>query len=705
MAKGIYIASAEPRVDKIIVVLGMMELLWNQAQRVGFFKPIIQEAVGPDPTIHLIKSRYAMKFPYDSLYGCTLDEAKNLIAAGQEDELLKKIIEKYKALEAECDIVLCCGSDYRNSVAPVEFDFNANVANNLGCMLIPVVKGHGRSMVMLSEAVAGEVDALEKKNCDIFAVVVNRVNPNLMVDAAVRLRNILPHGIPVFALVENEALWKPTVCEIAEELNASFLSGQESCLKRDVTDFKVAAMRLANFLDHINEGTMVIVPGDRDDITIGSILADASSTYPRIGGIILTGGFKPSPQVQKLIDGFAKDVVPILLVDADTFSTTVKISSATGTLDPDNARKIETALGIFESAVSSKEIMDRLNVTRSNRLTPLMFEYDLIQRAKAKRQHIVMPEGEEPRILQACELLLLRDVVDITLLGNTKKIKQKITELGLRLDKACIIDPSTSELRKDYAEVYYELRKSKGITKEVAYDVMADPSYFGTMMVYKGQADGMVSGSINTTAHTIRPALEFIKTKPGTSIVSSVFLMCLSDRVLVFGDCAVNPNPDEKQLAEIAINSAETAAAFGIDPMIAMLSYSTGESGKGRDVDKVREATRIAKELRPDLKIEGPLQFDAAIDSSVAKIKLPDGEVAGHAVAGHATVFIFPDLNTGNTTYKAVQRSANAVAIGPVLQGLNKPVNDLSRGCTVADILNTVTITAIQAQGSSKRGV
>ncbi|HMK56939.1 MAG TPA: phosphate acetyltransferase [Dissulfurispiraceae bacterium] len=695
MAKSIYIASAEPRVDKIIVALGMMELLWNHAQKVGFFKPVIHETIGPDPTIHLIKSRYSIKFPYESLYGCTLDEAKELIASDQSEELLKIIMEKFKALEAQCDFVLCSGSDYRSAVSPVEFDFNVDVANNLGCLIMPVVKGQGRSMVKISEAVTGAVDALEKKHCDIFAVVVNRVQSHLVIDASVRLRNIVPHNIPIFTLAENEALWKPTVCEIAEGLHASFLSGQAFCLKREVTDFKVAAMRLANFLDHITEGTMVITPGDRDDITVGSILADASSTYARIGGIILTGGFKPSPQVQKLIDGFAKDAVPILLVESDTFTTAVRISLITGTLDPDNTRKIETALGIFESGVDSREIIERLNVTRSSRITPLMFEYALIQRAKTRRRHIVMPEGEEARILQACELLLLRDVVDITLLGNINKIRQRISELGLRLEKASILDPATSELRKDFADTYFELRKSKGITKDAAFDAMADSSYFGTMMVYKGLADGMVSGSINTTAHTIRPALEFVKTKPGTSIVSSVFLMCLADRVLVFGDCAVNTNPDEKQLADIAISSAETAAAFGIEPMVAMLSYSTGESGKGKDVDKVREAARIAKELRPDLKIEGPLQFDAAIDLSVAKIKLPDSEVAGHA-----TVFIFPDLNTGNNTYKAVQRSANAVAIGPILQGLNKPVNDLSRGCTVADILNTVTITAIQSQSS-----
>ena len=675
----------------------MMELLWNQAHRVGFFKPIIHEAVGPDPTIHLIKSRYHVKFPYESLYGCTLDAAKEMISANLGEELLTVIIEKYKALEAQCDVVLCAGSDFRSAVSPVEFDFNVDVANNLGSLMMPVIKGHDRSMLKIIEAVTGVVDALEKKKCDIFSVVVNRVAPKLVVDAAEHLRNVVQEGIPVYVLAENEALWKPTVCEIAEALDAEFLSGQASCLKRDVADYKVAAMRLANFLDHLNEGSMVITPGDRDDIIIGSILADASTTYPRIGGIILTGGFKPSPQIQKLIDGFTSDSVPILTVESDTFNTTVKISSVDGTLVPENTRKIETALGIFESGVSVQEIMERLNVTRPNRITPLMFEYNLLRRAKANKQHIVLPEGEEPRILHACELLLLRDVVDITLLGNLTKMKQRITELGLKLDKAHIVDPSTSDLRKDYADTYYELRKNKGITKEAAFDVMADPSYFGTMMVYKGHAGGMVSGSVNTTAHTIRPALEFIKTKPGISIVSSVFLICLSDRVLAFGDCAINPNPDEKQLADIAISSAETAAAFGIEPRVAMLSYSTGESGKGKDVEKVREAAHIAKGLRPDLKIEGPLQFDAAIDASVAKIKMPDSEVAGSA-----TVFIFPDLNTGNNTYKAVQRSANAVAIGPILQGLNKPVNDLSRGCTVADILNTVAITAIQAQASVK---
>jgi phosphate acetyltransferase len=323
-----------------------------------------------------------------------------------------------------------------------------------------------------------------------------------------------------------------------------------------------------------------------------------------------------------------------------------------------------------------------------------MFEYELIRRAKSVKRHIVLPEGTDDRILRAAEILLLREVVELTLLGDSDEISRKIGSLGLSLGEINIIDPGNSELREKYAQAYYELRKHKGISAEMAYDVMADVSYFGTMMVHHGDADGMVSGAAHTTQHTIRPSFEIIKTKPGCSIVSSVFLMCLADRVLVYGDCAVNPNPNAEQLADIAISSAETARMFGIEPFIAMLSYSTGESGKGEDVELVKEATRLVKESRPDLKVEGPIQYDAAVDAGVAESKLPGSEVAGHA-----TVFIFPDLNTGNNTYKAVQRSAKAVAIGPVLQGLNKPVNDLSRGCLVPDIVNTVTITAIQTQG------
>jgi phosphate acetyltransferase len=342
-------------------------------------------------------------------------------------------------------------------------------------------------------------------------------------------------------------------------------------------------------------------------------------------------------------------------------------------------------------------LSDKIIQTKTTMVTPKMFESQLLQRAKAEKRHIVLPEGEDDRILQAAEILLRREVVDVTLLGSEDKVRERITSLALHLENATIIDPKKSLLFEEYAQTYYELRKSKGITFDNSRDIMDDCNYYGTMMIYKGHADGMVSGAVHTTADTIRPAFQFIKTTPDCSVVSSVILMCLEDRVLAYGDCAVNPDPTAEQLAEIAISSAQTAQLFGIAPRVAMLSYSSGRSGKGQQVEKVRLATQIAQEraavLYPGLEIEGPIQYDAAVDPTVARKKMPESKVAGRA-----TVFIFPDLNTGNNTYKAVQRSAGAVAIGPVLQGLRKPVNDLSRGCTVPDIVNTVAVTAIQAQ-------
>ena len=326
-----------------------------------------------------------------------------------------------------------------------------------------------------------------------------------------------------------------------------------------------------------------------------------------------------------------------------------------------------------------------------------MFQYDLVEQAKSDKQHIVLPEGKDDRILCATDMLLRRNVVDITLLGAPSLIRQNAAALGLDIEKASIINPAESPDLQDYQETYYELRRHRGMTLEQAGETLLDVSYFGTMMVYKGCAHAMVSGAAHTTRHTIRPALEFIKACPGRKIVSSVFFMCLEDRVLVYGDCAVNPNPSAEELADIALASADTAKAFGIEPLVAMLSYSSGSSGTGGDVDKVRRATELVREQRSGLLIEGPIQYDAAIDMGVGLQKLP-----GSDVAGRATVFVFPDLNTGNNTYKAVQRSSKAIAMGPVLQGLRKPVNDLSRGCTVVDIVNTVAITAIQAKGAGK---
>jgi phosphate acetyltransferase len=345
--------------------------------------------------------------------------------------------------------------------------------------------------------------------------------------------------------------------------------------------------------------------------------------------------------------------------------------------------------------VDTQAIEEQVIAFQPRGITPGMFLFTLQQKAREQKMHIVLPEGEDERILRATEHLLNHKLVKLTLIGKEEELERKISRLGLNFsrDDFQILDPVTYEGFEDFVNTFYGLRQHKGITMDIARDVMADVSYFGTMMVYKGLADGMVSGAQHTTQHTIRPALQFIKTQPGIQVVSSIFFMALDDRVLVYGDCAVNPNPSAEELAEIGIASAETSKTFGIVPRVAMLSYSSGSSGKGEDVEKVRKATRLIRERRPDLQVEGPLQYDAAVDPGVAAKKMPDSDVAGQA-----TVLIFPDLNTGNNTYKAVQRETGAMAIGPMLQGLNKPVNDLSRGATIEDVINTVIITAIQAQ-------
>ena len=695
MSKNLYIATMEPRGGKSVVALGIMELLSRRLNKIGFFRPVIPD-VERDNNIQLVRSRYNLKLPYEKMYAYQHDDAQHMVAVGQYDALLKNILSKYKVLESQCDFVLCEGTDYTGVSSAFEFDFNADVANNLGCPILTVLNGRGKSPQEIIEGIQFARESFQSSGCTILATIVNRIAPQSLEVIKAHLAQEAVAGGPVYVLPEAPLLGKPSVGEIAAALDGRILQGDSDRMHREVLDIKIAAMTLPHFLDYITEGTLVIAPGDRSDVILGSLAAAASETYPNISGILLTGGLTPEPPVRKLMEGFKKSApIPIFSVGTDTYSTAMDAGSVRAALTPQNHRKIAAALGVFESHVNISELEDRIAVVRSKRVTPIMFEYELIERAKIDRQHVVLPEGHEERILRAVEILLRRRVADITILGNTEEINYKINSLGLNLEGAHMIDPLRSEQFNDYAKTYYEMRRHKGISPEMARDALTDVSFFGTMMVHKGAAGGMVSGAVHTTSETIRPAFQIIRTRPGFSIVSSVFLMCLADRVLVYGDCAVNPDPDAGQLADIAISSADTAKMYGIEPRIAMCSYSTGESGKGKDVDKVREATRLVRERRPDLKIEGPIQYDAAVDAGVARTKLPASEVAGQA-----TVFIFPDLNTGNNLYKAVQRSANAVAIGPVLQGLNKPVNDLSRGCTVTDIVNTVAITAIQAQAA-----
>jgi phosphate acetyltransferase len=690
--KSIYVFGAEPQAGKSVVVLGIMELLSRHVQKLGFFRPLVREEGTKDDAIRLFTSRYHLPFPNRIKYGMTYERARALVSDEKYDELLKRILEAYGSLESQCDAVVCLGTGFRDIPPGLALDFNIDIANNLGALAAPVATGFGglpqdvirRSSVLLN--------LLEGKRCEVLALFVNRIPPERM-DDMLRLAGKAKAKVPIFALPEHPLLAKPTVGEIADNLGATRWSGDQESFTREVEDFKIGAMGLPNFLDHLVEGTLVITPGDRSDIILGSLLADAASTYPRVSGLLLTGGLKPAPQVQRIIEGPRKSPVPVLTVEADTFIAGTQAPQVRGRIRPENNRKIAVALAHMEKYIDAQKLYERIDLSRPARVTPIMFEHTLVEQAKSNRKHIVLPEGTEERILRAAEIVLLRGIADLTLLGNVKEIEQKASMLGLSLKGAALLDPADSKLRESYARTYYELRRHKGISEEMALDIVADVAYFGTLMVHRGEADGLVSGAVHTTAHTLRPAFEIIGVKPGFSIASSVFFMCLPDKVLVFGDCAVNPEPTMEQLADIAASSADTAWAFGVEPRLAMLSYSTGESGKGADVDKVRGATQLVRKLRPDLAVEGPIQYDAAVDPSVARVKLP-----GSQVAGRATVFIFPDLNNGNITYKAVQRSANAVAIGPVIQGLKRPVNDLSRGATVTDIVNTVAITAIQAQ-------
>jgi phosphate acetyltransferase len=694
MAKSLYIAAVAPGSGKSIVALGIMEMLSRRIRRLGYFRPVVPSAKEPDNNIRLIKARYNLDLAYEDMYACDHGDARNLVAEGRIDALLKNILNKYKQLEDRCNFVLCEGTDFTGVSSAFEFEFNAEVANNLGSAILVLVNGRGKSPDEITDTAQVVRESFEDKGCTVAATIINRVDLNKVADIKDQINKIGLETAPIYVLPEEASLGKPTVGEIARNLNAQILQGEPAGLNRDVNDIKVAAMNLPHFLERIEDGDLIITPGDRADVILATLATTVSDTSPNIAGLLLTGGLMPENPVQRLIQGFKKySPIPVAFVATDTYATALNASVVRPALTPENDRKIATALGLFESHVDTRQLEERIQVVRSNRITPMMFEYELIERAKADRRRIVLPEGAEERILRAGEILLRRGVADLILLGDPEKIKNKIGLLGLNLNGIEIVDPQTSEHRRDFARIYYELRKHKGISEKMAEDTVSDVNFFGTLMVYKDLADGMVSGSIHTTGETILPALQIIRTRPGFSVVSSVFLMCLADRVLVYGDCAVNPDPNAEQLAEIAISSAETAGIYGIEPRIAMCSYSTGDSGKGAEVDKVRQATRIARERRPDLKIEGPIQYDAAVDAGVAKTKMPESEVAGKA-----TVFIFPDLNTGNNLYKAVQRSANAVAIGPILQGLKKPVNDLSRGCTIPDIVNTVAITAIQAQ-------
>lgn len=696
MNKGIYIATIEAHSGKSMISLGLMRTLLGKTAKVGYFRPIIDDFKEGEKDNHIqtVLSYFDVKLPYKLSYAFTRSEVIQKRNQGLAGEILDTIIQKYKQVEEEFDFVLVEGTDFTGEGSVFEFDVNVLVAKNLGLPVIIVASGVGKTNEELMGGLQLAYNSFTGKDVKVLAVVANKIRPENLETIIGAMKVSLPEQLEVFAIPLIENLSSPTIKEIVEELKGKVLFGNEF-LDNQTGSFGVGAMQLRNYLTHLKENSLVITPGDRADIILGALQANISSNYPRISGIILTGGLIPEDTILRLIEGLTQ-IVPIVSVEEGTFQVANRIGSIKSKIYPHSTQKIDTSISTFEKYMAMDALTEKLINFKPKGITPRMFQYGLIKRAQKQKKHIVLPEGTDERILQAAARLTALNLVDITLLGDEEKIKEKALALGVPLDfsKVEVINPTLSKYFEDYVSTFYELRKHKNVNMDIARDWMADVSYFGTMMIYKGHADGMVSGAMHTTQHTIRPALQFIKTKPGVSVVSSVFFMCLEDRVSVFGDCAINPNPTAEELAEIAISSAESSIAFGIEPKIAMLSYSSGTSGKGEDVDKVREATEIVKQKRPDLKIEGPIQYDAAVDISVGKSKLPNSEVAGQA-----NVLIFPDLNTGNNTYKAVQRETGALAIGPMLQGLNKPVNDLSRGCTVDDVFNTVIITAIQAQG------
>ena len=694
MSKSIYITTIEPNSGKSLISLGFLRMMLNQSSKVGYFRPIINKSKNSlyDDHTNTAINFFNLDIKYEDCYAYEQNEVVELLSEGQKDTVIHNIIKKYKYLESKYDYVLVEGTDFSGEGGFTELDVNLMVAKNLGIPVLIVGAGNDKKKKDFINTMQLSYNSFIQKEVDVIGVIANKIESDEIEFIESELRKIIPSEIHIDVVPKIDFLAYPTIKEVAESLNGKVLFG-EQFLDNSIGSYSTGAMQLRNYLTRIKENALVITPGDRADIILGALQANASSNYPKIAGIILTGNLTPEDSIIKLIEG-VQSTVPIISVEGGTFSISNKIGAVKPKIYATNHKKILLALNTFDTYINVDRLSTILSKFSSDKLTPSMFQYNLLQKAKIDRKHIVSPEGNDDRIIEATARLQLLNIVDLTLLGDRKEIQQKSDQLGLQIDlsKINILNPEDSFHNESFAKTLYEARKHKGLTETTAMDLTRDVSYFGTLMILNGLADGMVSGAVHTTMHTIKPALQIIKTKPGVSVVSSVFFMCLSDRVSVMGDCAVNPNPNAEQLAEIAISSAQSAEAFGIKAKVAMLSYSSGSSGKGEEVEKVRKATEIAKKINPDLLIEGPIQYDAAVDMSVAKTKMPDSKVAGQA-----SVLIFPDLNTGNNTYKAIQRETGALAIGPMLQGLNKPVNDLSRGCTVDDIFNTVLLTAIQA--------
>ena len=692
MSDSLYITSTTIRAGKAVIALGTLEVLARQVGRIGVFRPIVDGDGEHDALLDLLTDRYHLE--HDHAIGLSYAEAVSYVDEGGDARLIARIVDDFMHMKDAYDFVIVIGSDFTGPSPSTELALNARLAANMGAPVLAVVNGHDLDEHAIDNAMDSSTSLLTRLGCSIVATIVNRVDPETVATLRARFAQEA-HQPPVYVLRDLPVLSALTVEEVATGLGGTVLVGSPDSMQREVDAYVAGSGHLQTLLPALSDGALVVASGDRADLAVGTAASALSRDMPTPAGVVLTCGHRPDPMTQSLLTASG---LPVVAVEPDTYATLHALESLRGEIRPTSRRKIAAALGEFNEGVDVEELSAQIRLSHPEAITPLMFSFGLLERARLDRRRIVLPEGDDERVLRAAEELVHAGVVDITLLGHPTEIQAKAVAFGVDLAGMEIIDPSTSPLREEFADEYARLRAHKGVTIEQAQDTLLDSTYFGTMLVHTGRVDGMVSGAAHTTAHTIRPALEIIKTLPESPLVSSAFLMCLPDRVLVFADCAVNPDPTAEELAAIALSSAGTAVAFGVEPRVAMVSYSTGSSGSGSDVDKVRRATELLAERRSDLPLAGPIQYDAAVDAAVGQAKMP-----GNPVAGHATVLVFPDLNTGNTTYKAVQRSSGAVAIGPVLQGLRRPVNDLSRGCTVPDIINTVAITAIQAQQVAAR--
>ncbi|WP_300362608.1 phosphate acetyltransferase, partial [Hydrogenimonas sp.] len=691
----LYVVSKEPRAGSFFVSMGLMDILKREFKRVAIFKPIVRDE-GIDGDIETMLSIFEMKQSYEEAAGFTTDSIESWLARGEEAQLYEKLITKFENLQKNYDFVLCLGNADLHLKEIIDFDLNVQIAKNFSIPVVGVLSAKGKDLDEVEEDIALWQQSLKEEGIKPFAFFINHVSDTL----ACQMDRMKPFpDIPCFPIPYEKKLDSPTVLDLITLTGGEIIHMKdESSLERIINKPLIAAMHPEHFLEYFEEKDLVVVPADRADIFLAILSANRIPGFPSASAIVVGGEMEIAPTVLKMIESDETFRVVLIKVPLTTLEIILKAQRSEARITPRHRRKIALALGHFANHVDAGLIECSLEKTKVDIVTPAMFLHRLFAKASARKMRVVLPESMDDRILRAAETAQRRKIADIVLLGNEETVRNRAGMIGVDLEGIELIDPTRSELKERFAREFYELRKHKGVTLENALDTVQNVTYFATMMVYEGLADAMVSGATHTTRETVLPALQVIKTKPGVDIVSSVFFMCLDTRVLVYGDCAIVPDPNPKELAQIAIESAETARAFGIEPIVAMLSYSTGESGVGEDVEKVREATKLAQSLRPDLLIEGPMQYDAAIDPAVGEKKMP-----GSKVAGRATVFIFPDLNTGNNTYKAVQRATGAIAIGPVLQGLNKPVNDLSRGCSVEDIVSTVAISAIQAQQRESR--